>query len=344
MIGVEILFAAVFLFAAWHGIKHGTPRAYRAMSARRQTGIANWQSSHPNAPTSARWLAGAAKGVTALRWGPGHFKREFSQAFKDAWDEGKQKYKLVPPPGVEPTTETRSPRRTKCQTCRGDGDLGGKPCPICQQQTPARGQAPVPTPASAPQLRPDGRPDLRPVNNTPRGHQPPGPAQPTRRNSDMSTIGEMKDQTHFQGGEVVDPESLQVEMKAVAQEATAELEDANNDMQRASAELEDAQADMKRAQASAARTERTAASLARLELKAEDVAMVAAMVDPARQWADASASRVQAAEQRQAAARSRVSAADQRLAMATAAQTMAARHIELEGQGAAGKFYRRKAS
>lgn len=201
MIGVEILFGLVALMAVWHGFKYGVPRAIRGISNRRASSIDSWTSAHPGAPKSARWAAGVAKTIAALRWGPGHFKREFGKAFRDAWDDGKQKYKLTPPP----PPEVNLPPIPTPQT-------GGRSRP-----TPAPSPGPTPTPPPA--AVPNGRPHL---------HSVPTDATPTNTNARSNT---MTTSTI----EVVSPETLHAAMQAKVQNAAAELEDARADANRAQA-------------------------------------------------------------------------------------------------------------
>ncbi len=113
--------------------------------------------------------------------------------------------------------------------------------------------------------------------------------------------------------EVTNPETLKAFMQAKVDNAAAELEDAK--------------ADAARAAAAVAEIERTVAALTNLELRPEDVDQVKALAEPDQRWL--------------AAAQSRIAAADQRLAAAKAALEMAARHVQLQASGAAGRFYNR---
>lgn len=283
---MEILFAAVFLVATWHGFKHGTPRAFRAVSARRRTSVSSWQQSHPTAPKSARWAAGAARGVTALRWGPGHFRREFAIAFREAWDDGKQKYRLVPPPAADPDAG-----RVK------DVDLArGMAVWDDEGRELAAGRGTVPLPDGHP-ARADMPSNVTPIRRT----QP----TPNTRSAPMPVAT-------VTGGEVTSPETLKAELDTIVAESAAELEDAAGDAQRAREDM--------------ARIEVLVGSLTNLRLTSQDVALVQALLEPA--------------QQREAAATARAAAAEHRLSAAQAALAMAARHVELQDQGAAGDFYR----
>lgn len=368
---MEILFAAVFLMAAWHGLKRGMPTAMRAIGDRRRASVNDWRSNHPDAPATARWFAGAARTAAAVRYGPKHVKRSFLDAYKEAWEEGKQKYQVAQPPATRDSggnlTFGGNPQDPtgvgSCPQCRGRGVINGKPCPSCVERQRQRNEgaqpvSPTPNPsrqrlAATTTLSPgqnnlvlgsrcihptgtgaDGRrtycgepvdgendlrcrqhggpPDLSPPRQPgdPRSSNPQNvtpirkPAPPTNRREPMAV-------STVTGGEVASPEQLVAELHGITSEAAAEMEDAT--------------ADAKRAEEDCARVETLTASLTNLRLRTEDVGLVQALLEPARQ--------------RAAAATSRAAAADQRLAAANAALTMANRHVELQGQGAAGEFY-----
>ena len=114
------------------------------------------------------------------------------------------------------------------------------------------------------------------------------------------------------GGEVTSPEQLVAELQAIVAEATADLEDARGDSQRADED--------------AARIEKMTESITAFKLPAEDISLVQGLLEPAMS--------------RKAAAEQRAAAAEKRAEQAQAALTMAQHHVELQGQGAAGDFYR----
>ncbi len=322
---------AIVLFAAWHTIKHGVPRAYRATSAARRRSIDGWAADHPAAPKSARWLASVGYAATAVRHGPRYARREFAAAWREGRDRGRAKfrpeqYTQEPPEGGQPETgppaesppqqSTGGPQvgdRTDgmewdgaawtavCPTCdrpmTGYDDNGYLHCPVCGLRAVDRGK---PKP---PQRRPDGRPDLRPVPDATPAGSTQTPDAATARSEDMAI------QTAT-GGEISNAEQFYAEAKAIETEAAAELEDAAGDSGRAQEDL--------------ARVERMIASLSKQAAVKRDIAAVAALKEPA-------AARAQAAKDRHAAA-------ERRLAEAKNVVTIAARHVQMIGQ-AAGPFY-----
>lgn len=185
-----------------------------------------------------------------------------------------------------------------------------KPIPPAQpepaQPTPPAqpAQAPTTTPGT-PRLRPDGKADLRPVPPAPEESTavPTGQPTATKGTSDMAI-------ETTNGGEVNSPEQLKAELDAKVTEHAADLEDARADAARATEEVQ--------------RTERLAASVKKLKLPEEDIAMVSKLLDPAKTRLDSANQRVRSAELS--------------LAGAQAAQTMAAKHVQLVGH-AAGTFY-----
>jgi hypothetical protein len=173
-------------------------------------------------------------------------------------------------------------------------------------QNPPEPEPPEPDPVDHPPARPPGtrpRPHLVAV---------PDPI-PTLigKPADNPKESTMTIQT-VTGGEVTSPEQLVAELQAIVDEAAADLEDARGDAARADED--------------AARIEKMTQSITYFELLPEDIATVQALVEPAM-------SRKSAAEQRAAAA-------EKRSSQAQAALVMAQRHVELQGQGAAGAFYR----
>ncbi len=114
------------------------------------------------------------------------------------------------------------------------------------------------------------------------------------------------------GGEVNSPEQLVAELQSLSAEATADLEDARGDAARADQD--------------AARIEKMTQSVTHFKLPGEDISLVQGLLEPAMA--------------RKAAAEARAAAAEKRAGQAESALTMAQRHVELQGQGAAGDFYR----
>jgi hypothetical protein len=333
MTGLEIFWIGVALIAAWHGLRHGTPRAFRAVGKRRQASVAKWQADHPSAPKSARWLRGMGFGLTAALWGPKHMKREFAGAWREGWDRGKAKYR--PERSAEPVRtadglrfgdDPTDPTGVRlCPECRGSGLRDGAPCPSCVNRQGQRnadaalhrstcsGCGATSGPADKatveawkdahtcppePQRRPDGRPDLRPVPDA-----TPAPTRATTRSNDMAV------QTAT-GGEVTNAEQFAAEAKAIEAEAAADLEDARGDATRAEEDL--------------GRIEKMIASLSKQAAVSRDIAAVAALKEPAAA--------------RAGAAKDRHGAAERRLAVAKNVSAIAAKHVQMIGQ-AAGPFY-----
>jgi hypothetical protein len=163
-----------------------------------------------------------------------------------------------------------------------------------------------------PEPDPVDHPPARPARHPPRPHlvAVPDPI-PTLigKPADNPKESTMTIQT-VTGGEVTSPEQLVAELQAIVDEAAADLEDARGDAARADED--------------AARIEKMTQSITYFELLPEDIATVQALVEPAM-------SRKSAAEQRAAAA-------EKRSSQAQAALVMAQRHVELQGQGAAGRL------
>lgn len=301
---MELLGIAIALFAAWHTTKHGVPRAMRAVGDKRRSSIATWQSTHPSAPKSARWLASAGHTVSALRYGPGYLKRSFADAWREGKQLGEQRYRgiALPEPTVEipPTVPAeplppRPPHQTgpqapqpKCRNadcfCQGDPSFAGHDPDDAEAATAPERPKPSPRPRH-----------LRPV---------PPTSEPSKENTDMAI------QTAT-GGEILDAEQFHAEARAIEEEAAAELEDASGDSYRAQEDL--------------GRIEKMVASLGKVQALSKDIAAVNALKEPAE-------ARAQAAKDRQAAA-------ERRLAGAKAVTVIAAKHVQLIGT-AAGSFYK----
>ncbi len=296
-----LIAVAIILFAAWHTTKHGVPRAFRATAAARRRSIDGWTAEHPDAPKSARWLAKAGYGATALRHGPRYARREFAAAWQEGKERGRAKFR--PEDFNQPTGSDSSEPALHQTTCNGCGATSGPGDKAAVEAWKGAHTCPPPQDSPKPQRRPDGRPDLRPVPDATPAGSTPTPDTAAIRSDDMAI------QTAT-GGEITNAEQFAAEAKAIETEAAAELEDAAGDSGRAQEDL--------------ARIEKMIASLSKQEAVQRDIAAVAALKEPA-------AARAQAAKDRHAAA-------ERRLAEAKNVTAIAARHVQMIGQ-AAGPFY-----
>jgi hypothetical protein len=301
---MQVLFAAVLIYALYKTVTAGVPAGFRAVRAAGGRRMAAWRDANPGASTPAILSQRLATWIAALRYGPGYVKREMGQAFVDAWAAGRDRYGLSPvrdDQGPDLVCDDQGPRygndptdptgTQSCPLCHGAVAVGGQVCPACLERQAVRN---VDQPAIP--RRSDGRPDLRRV-----------PSQTNSKGSDMP----IKTAT---GGEITSPETLLAEVTAIRDEALAEREDAAGDAVRADEDL--------------ARIELMVASLLsqKINFSSEDTAKVSVMKD--------------SAAARKAAAVARSAAADLRYAQACAAVEVAAKHLQLQGQGAAGQFYR----
>jgi hypothetical protein len=206
MILFGIAVVAAGLMGAWHVTKYATPRAMRAIGAKRRSSISSWKADHPAAPPAARWAAAAARTFTGLRWGPGFLWRETKQAWREGFKAGKAKYGLLEPPApAEAEPQAKQPK------CRNDN------C-FCQDHPDFDGYDPdEPEPlVEEPSARP--WPRLVPVSA-----DEPATAQEEKRMTIQTATG----------GEIVNAEQFHAEAKAIEAEAAADMEDAAADAARA---------------------------------------------------------------------------------------------------------------
>jgi hypothetical protein len=210
MILFGIAVVAAGLMGAWHVTKYATPRAMRAIGAKRRSSISSWKADHPAAPPAARWAAAAARTFTGLRWGPGFLWRETKQAWREGFKAGKAKYGLLEPPApAEAEPQAKQPK------CRNDN------C-FCQDHPDFDGYDPdEPEPlVEEPSARP--WPRLVPVSA-----DEPATAQEEKRMTIQTATG----------GEIVNAEQFHAEAKAIEAEAAADMEDAAADAARAREDL-----------------------------------------------------------------------------------------------------------
>jgi hypothetical protein len=328
--GIAILAAG--LMGVWHVTRYAVPRTMRAVGKKRSASIQAWKAQHPNAPAVTRWPAAIARAIAAFRWGPRFLIEETRTAWREGMELGRHKYGQVvtdppTPAGATDPVGTESAVSDRCARCgrtgsdnhplipRSDGTSACAPCHYsrcvkCEKNFAADGDVACPECRAwqdernkqAPPL-PRPRPHLVSVPNPiPNLIGPPA----TRQKENTMTI-----QT-ITGGEVNSPEQLVAELQAITAEAAADLEDARGDAVRAEED--------------AARIEKMVGCLTNLKLPPEDISSVQGLLEPAMA--------------RKAAAEQRAAAAEKRASQAQSALVMAQRHVELQGQGAAGDFYR----
>ncbi len=308
---MEFVFVAVFLFAAWHTVKHGVPAAGRAIGSGYRSRMLRWEQANPDASRPGQVGAGVANGFAAVRYGPGFAWREFVQAWRDGWAEGRDRYGK--PPAVEPTAHVDDDGEMRfgddpqdptgvatCPTCKGAAVVDAEPCPACVARQEARNE-------HHDRQMTDPVDDQPPPDNVRELHPNRRPAA----NAAASTEGEPVSQIHTAtGGDVTN--------------AMANLAEANTVVAEYSESDQDAERDLARDRERLKVVEQWVAVLAANHAPPARLAEVQALVDPAQR-------RLHAAEVRRGAASARASVAQTVHATASA-------DAQLVGQ-AVGRWY-----
>lgn len=298
--GIEVYFIGVALIATWFALKSGKKAVSKAYRVR----TAAWAKEHPKANAAERGAAALGNMLAMTFFGPPAFIRGAKTGWKGGWDRGLEWA------GRKPKTQPAEPEATE------------PAIPASMQQ---RRQAPSPDqteakPDNVVRMHPRQGPTAAAQGFKDRGDGDRGSTNPAHawwdpKNSHMfepqqrsATVPMILTAT---GGEVTSPETLKAEADTLVEEAAAELQDAANDEARKQQEM--------------AVVQTMIATSGKQALPQEDINLIKLMEAPIQRQLDA--------------ARARKAAATTQLSQAQGVQSMATKHLQLQGQGAAGEFY-----
>lgn len=294
------LIIGVVLIATFFAMRGAVRGVSRAYQTRRD----DWGRANPDAIGIARRAAAVGHMAAMVRYGPSALYHGWRAGWSSGWGIGQEwadRHRPVPADEPLPVVDNGALRF---------GDDPEDPnavatCPTCRGRGVVNG---LPCPAC--RARQEARNEHDKPFLPPRRLRavPDQTSAPTSNNQPKEPDMAIETAT---GGEVTSPETLHAELTSVVREASADMDDASGDEQRAKEDL--------------ARIENITGSVARLMLPQRDIGMVVRLKDPA--------------QRRLAAAQARKAAASERLAQAQGALDMAAKHVQIQAQGAAGEFY-----
>lgn len=327
---MHVLLGLFLIWALMHAAERATIAAGRAFGrhakAKYRAKVAAYRAAHPD-----REFGVSRKFGTALASAVGHSGNAAAE-FRSAWRQTRQadrrrydewrtrRHGVTPEPPLS-TVDARPPWPAPAPVPTPRPAPGTERGP---EPKPGPGPASTGKPASAPGVMPGDRPAGTPPTADKEPRLRLVAAEPERgAGADTTTTPHRKEHDMAidtaTGGEVTTMEQLLAELRTIATEATAQMEDARNDEARAVDEIEDASADARRASEDAKRVEVMVASLTALDLDKQSLGEIGALAETAAVMKTAADARAEAAAARRTAAHKRAEAAEARHAQATAA-------------------------